>query len=273
MALFLILSGIFAALFIRVYPPMGVKEVWNSIGGVSFHVYTAVVVGIGYITLTASHILLYKVLKKHELKWWGYVMWIVGEIILFTLILTILAYNLQDDNYSFLQLAVRICRDIVEILIIPFTISGLIFLVRAKDKEAKALLSMLSKKKAQPSSTVEACMFYNQNGKFAFSTKKENVLYIESADNYVNVHYLNENRVERMLLHNTLKNIADSYTEEGLIRCHRGYMVNINKVKLVRKQKDALVLELYDTDAAIPVSKTYSDKVLEIFTKEAQIEE
>ncbi len=50
------------------------------------------------------------------------------------------------------------------------------------------------------------------------------------------------------------------------MRCHRSYMVNIEKVKLVRKDKDGLILEL-DTlsPIEIPVSKTYMNDVLQAF--------
>ena len=63
--------------------------------------------------------------------------------------------------------------------------------------------------------------------------KLGNLFYIESADNYVNIYYLNKSKVSRFILRNSLKNIEESLTEFGLIRCHRSFIVNIEKVKVL----------------------------------------
>ena len=65
-----------------------------------------------------------------------------------------------------------------------------------------------------------------------------------------------------------MKIIEESYPESGLIRCHRSYIINFKKVKILRKEKDGLFLEL-DSDeiADIPVSKTYVDEMIKLFSK------
>jgi DNA-binding LytR/AlgR family response regulator len=49
-------------------------------------------------------------------------------------------------------------------------------------------------------------------------------------------------------------------------RCHRSYLVNFGRVKVMRREKDGLYLEL-DAQGVmdIPVSKTFQDKVGEKF--------
>jgi DNA-binding LytR/AlgR family response regulator len=56
-----------------------------------------------------------------------------------------------------------------------------------------------------------------------------------------------------------------------IIRCHRSYMVNFDKVKVIRKDKDGLTLEL-DIPAGIdiPVTKTYVEQVMKTFSKYSQ---
>jgi DNA-binding LytR/AlgR family response regulator len=45
-------------------------------------------------------------------------------------------------------------------------------------------------------------------------------------------------------------------------------MINFDKVKVIRKEKDGLKLELdIPTDLDIPVSKTYVDNVMQTFSK------
>jgi DNA-binding LytR/AlgR family response regulator len=54
--------------------------------------------------------------------------------------------------------------------------------------------------------------------------------------------------------------------EFTVIRCHRSYMVNINHVSAIQKDKDGHILLLdYLEDLHIPVSKTYSPAIMRTF--------
>jgi len=110
--------------------------------------------------------------------------------------------------------------------------------------------------------------FYDDKSVLQFSVKKENLLYIESAENYVNVCYLNKGRISKYLLRDTMKKMEENFSGTEIIRCHRSYLVNFEKVKIIRKDKDGLKLEL-DTPSAIdiPVSKTYVENVMLTFSR------
>ena len=50
------------------------------------------------------------------------------------------------------------------------------------------------------------------------------------------------------------------------MRCHRKYIVNMDKVKVMRKEAEGYELVLdNDSIAPIPVTKTYTDTVLGYF--------
>jgi DNA-binding LytR/AlgR family response regulator len=56
------------------------------------------------------------------------------------------------------------------------------------------------------------------------------------------------------------------------MRCHRSYIVNFEKVKVIRKDRDGLKLELDNLSVAdIPVSKTYVSSVMQTFSRFYQI--
>ena len=65
-----------------------------------------------------------------------------------------------------------------------------------------------------------------------------------------------------------LKTVEESFKGSGLVRCNRKYVVNINKVKVLRKESEGYVLEI-DNEAIppLPVTKTYTDTVLSHFTE------
>ncbi len=108
--------------------------------------------------------------------------------------------------------------------------------------------------------------FYDKGGRLAFSTRISNVLYIESADNYANIHYLNEGKEDTFILHNSMKDIERDYFANGLLRCHRGYMVYAGNVKVLRKVRGGLQLELNHTARTLPVTKTYAAMLTAYFS-------
>jgi DNA-binding LytR/AlgR family response regulator len=68
------------------------------------------------------------------------------------------------------------------------------------------------------------------------------------------------------MLRNTLRTLEEELREAVIIRCHRSWLVNIQKVKLIRREKDGLMLELDSIPPSeVPVSRTYMHEVLAAF--------
>ena len=52
------------------------------------------------------------------------------------------------------------------------------------------------------------------------------------------------------------------------MRCHRSYIINIKKVSVLHNEADGFVIDFEREGLdSVPVSKTYSAKVLEAFNK------
>jgi len=110
--------------------------------------------------------------------------------------------------------------------------------------------------------------FHDDKGTLRLSIKFHNLYYIESSDNYVNIYYENKGRITRFLLRKSMKSIEEHYAEYPLVRSHRSFIVNANKVKVLRKDKEGLFLDLDYLDLPnLPVSKTYFEQVLKLFNQ------
>lgn len=263
---FLVSVAIFAALFVAIYKPMGMMHTGESLSRWSLPLYTAITVATGFVTLLISRLLLYRRQQRHPMRLASYAVWLVLEVGFFTLSLTVLAYLLNArEGIHFFQLMARILTDIIGILLVPYIITILLFLLDEKRMEVRALSAMIRQQdenNGQPTSTIN---FYDRGGKLVLSTRKSSILYIESADNYTNIHYMDDGKEKCFILHNSMKNVDEAYSPDGMMRCHRSYMVNIENVKLLRREKDGLVIELAYGGRSIPVSKTYADKVAHSF--------
>jgi DNA-binding LytR/AlgR family response regulator len=102
--------------------------------------------------------------------------------------------------------------------------------------------------------------FSDENGDIKLSIKLDDLLYIEASENYVTIHYLDHTQPDRLLLRNSMKRMEEQLSGYPVVRCHRSYMVNINQIRLVRKDKSGLILHLNSLNKIIlPISTSYKD--------------
>ena len=122
----------------------------------------------------------------------------------------------------------------------------------------------------------------DQNQKLIFQLRKENafddkiitlsgntkdsltlfpheLLYMESAGNYVCVHYQANGQISQKTLRTTLQQMEELLVEYPFfVRCHRAFIVNTHRIEKIKGSK--LWLHLMETP--IPVSKTYKEAFL-----------
>ena len=148
------------------------------------------------------------------------------------------------------------------ILLIPYIISITAFTLQDRNERLRQIEDDYDKA-MQQRDTKSLISFYDERGELQLSVTKDNLLYIESADNYSNVWYMKNNMPKKLILRNTLKRTAELLAETNVMRCHRGFMVNMEQVKVLRREKESFYLELgVEGVKDIPVSKTYGDAVM-----------
>lgn len=92
-------------------------------------------------------------------------------------------------------------------------------------------------------------------------------IYIGSTGNYIQVFYLVNNELKNLLLRNTLKQIEEQVTEfTSIVKCHRAFLVNRNKIIQIKGNSQGLRLVLQHTAEEIPVSKNYAKDLKELST-------
>lgn len=94
--------------------------------------------------------------------------------------------------------------------------------------------------------------------KESMSLKPEDIVYIESEGNYVNVYYKQDDKITHKLLRSTIKQMDESLQNYPmLIRCHRAFIVNTNYISDTKGNAQGYQLTLCDIPQEIPVSRTY----------------
>jgi hypothetical protein len=90
----------------------------------------------------------------------------------------------------------------------------------------------------------------------------DSLLFIASADNYVNVKYMLDGVLQSTLIRSTLKKMEEQLASHpAFFRCHRMYMVNLQQVTRISGNAQGLKLHLTGTDELIPVSRNLTTTI------------
>lgn len=260
----IVFTGIFSLAFINLYKPFN-SEGWAEYTPVGYFMMSFVLVLTGIAVLAISRTIMYKFVKTHSLYYVEYALWVFLEIVALSGFYTLYVIYFRDDldfwNWEDIAIVFKdISLNTFMVILLPYSVSWLFFSYVEKRDNLAELQSRLG------SGEKPVVQFKDEKGELRFSVSSENVVFLEAADNYVEINYLNQGKVVKHLLRTTLKRLSEDVENTSIRRCHRSYMVNFEHVTALRKNNGELDMEL-DVPGIkkIPVSKTYSDETTRAF--------
>lgn len=261
--------GLFVAFFLIVFQPFGTAE-WQSPNKVFILLGFGLVSFIGP-TLVHSVLLAWSGSDNVE-KTWN----IGREIGQYIAILVLIALgNMLYSNMigiSKMSFSILITWVGIVALIAIFPITAGVLLRHGRflalnRKEAAVLEDQLQHfQKEHASADMSKLVFAAENEKDSLSLTTEDLLYIESADNYASFVWLKNGQVQKQLLRGPMKRFEDQAGDHPyVVRCHRSYMVNLNHVEHVSGNAQGYRLKLRHFGMEVPVARNYGPAVLARF--------
>jgi len=105
----------------------------------------------------------------------------------------------------------------------------------------------------------------SQNENEFLELPTDDLLFVKSADNYVEVYFTENKTIQKRLLRNTLKSIDEALKDNtNFFRCHKSYLVNLNKILKVNGNAQGYKFKLNFGEFEIPVSRQYNERVHEL---------
>ncbi len=256
--------GLFVALFLLMFQPFGISTMESGVVEVCFM--------FGLITFV-SMIVLNIIIAPFFPSYFAEHKWNTGKEIIWTLV-NILSIGLANAAYSSylndnsLSLKYILIFEFYTFMVSVLPITFIIIYQESKyARKYNELSSDINKKliaHANPKSTIKIDS-QNQNEKLEINSS--DLLFIKSADNYIEVYYLESGEVRNSMLRNTLKSVEEVFTNnENIIRCHKSYLVNLQYVNNVSGNAQGYKLHQDFTDIPIPVSRKLNDFVKEKLT-------
>jgi len=266
-------TALFSLVFILVSIPFS-SNAWFALGASQAFLYTAAFVLFASALVIISRVVMYRCRNLPNFTMLGYVAWIVGEVVAVSLLYTF--FTCEGDRLGVIDPELHSPWTIFESALVyaviclgvPFAFSSLQAALRDKDNTIRLMNygNVVSDKPAVPYADKRITLFDN-NGVLKFSISSDSLYFIESDDNYIKVWYMDSTgEMKQYMLRCRLKTVEDSFADSELVRCHRKYIVNIRKIKILKSGKEGYKVD-FDIDSIdpIPISKTYEQTVLARF--------
>ncbi|QKZ11277.1 LytR/AlgR family response regulator transcription factor [Spirosoma sp. KUDC1026] len=266
------LIGLFVGLFLLVFQPFNLslwKTDYKALKLLGFGVVTAVVTAVNFI-----------VWPRLFPRQFSETKWTVGrEILLITFNILLIAVTngfymaalIGDLRLTGLNWVSMV---LVTYLVGLFPVTGVVLLnyiaqLRKYSRAAAELpvhsvpspesVSMPDEIKEQASNTVE---FVAENEKDKLVITATDLLYVESSDNYCTIVYLKNGQPVKPLLRSSLSRLENQLNQSHIVRCHRSYLVNLDRVERVTGNAQGYKLHLLNNQFIVPVSRQYNDTLV-----------
>lgn len=275
---------VFSVLFLLIYRPFSLA-VWFSVDNSLRFGFTMLFYFGAIVTLILSRVLMYSVQNRIELTPITYMWWIMGENLIISLEYTLLTVNyFPVEGLSTPMLATRALMCVTLILAIPNAIVSFYAAYRSKCEELEVSQYQLQKMReeyrllenstlhklkvaqqlpAKPEPAPRMINLYDNGGTLRLTLNIDSLYYLESEDNYIRIFYKHNDKILSYMLRSRTRSIEESLKGTCMVRCHRSFIVNINKISVMEEEKRMHYIRLDDeTIKRIPVSKSYYDTLV-----------
>lgn len=248
----MIVVPLFAFVFMIIYRPFGVSEyLHTSEASYSFNI--TILFCILLCVMISARLLLYLFRNRIPQSRKIYALWCVAEVTVSALFMSMyISLVMGPDIYRFYDVAQKAIASLFCISIYPYLLLyfALESYIHGKDVPSVEDASGLIR-------------FYDENKKLKFIIAAEAVLYIKSEDNYVQIHYIDNNKLRKQMLRSSMRALEDTLGQHGLVRCHRSYYVNPSHINMFHKDSSGMLAVVLDHDAVeeIPVSRKYHEAI------------
>ncbi len=263
----IILISIFIPVFLIVFQPFGINLVEGN-GKIAF------LAGYGIITLIIliiDLILIENIFPEYfkEQGWtiWKEFIWLLWVIFSIGLGNAFYTAIIFENTIPTLQFVISFQIVTLVVATIPITIliiSKQNYFLQKNITSANDVNKNLVKEKVEGAQN-KTIRFYADNEKDFIEFDVNDLYFIESSGNYIELYISDNDKIIRKTFRSTLKRSLDFFINtKEIIQCHRAFIVNANKILKAKGNSQGLRLSLKNCETEVPVSRGFVNQVRDI---------
>ena len=265
-------AALFSVVFMLVSIPFS-NNAWFRLGNSTFFGFTALFAIGSLLIMIVSKVVMYRTRNRFPMTYWQYAAWNLAEIVLIAVLYTVFTVTIaQPEDQSAAGIFVHALVYSFVCLGVPCIIAAMFFTIIDQNRTIRLMnmRDVVTDEVPEEAATDQKFTLFDNNGVLKLSVSSANLYYVESDDNYIKVWYSdNKGVLQTYMLRCRLKTVEESFAGSDLIRCHRKFIVNMEKVKVLQKVGATYEITLDNEEIApIPVTKTYIENVLQHFKQE-----
>lgn len=260
--LLIVFVSLYSFIFINVYAPYAIGE-W---GESRYWEFTL----IGFLVLIFTHFVLRNSIGPKRFKLYSLLPWVFMEIMLMAFLFE-LAYSSTIPTFEekITEYLVTF-KQIGLVVVVPYALFLWYAHIKLKLSKYKEEIPITLDNGVSNEGNSELLILTGENNKVLLAIKYNQLLYIKSAGNYLELFYLKGTKCCRELVRMSFKELDAILKDQKVIRIHRSYMVNTAHINALKKTKKGYTLSVeYIPEEKIPVSYGYKasfEKVLQLKT-------
>jgi hypothetical protein len=263
-----VVCSIFIYLFLIFFQPFGVNNYQpNQFLSLELAIELSAIIPALFLTIFLNEMFLRPVVidnsaLKQLIPWFLWEFILVGSS-------SFLLYNYLGDFHDFsLTSYIYHILEVSSVLIFPFFGTLFFFRFSRIKKDYDEILSVSK----EISNINELVLISGDYKKDQIALQMNNVLVIESEDNYVGINYLENNQIKKYLVRSTLLKIDKFLRSELIVRCNRSHIVNLHQLESYKNISNKLFLKINQYEKEVLVSKSHYDKVMNLLEKSIHVD-
>ena len=239
--------GLYSAFFINAYTPFNI----NNWGQNSYFKY----VMLGVFIISITQFALRPLFGLKTFKFYSLMLWAIFELfIMATVLHLVYAPTPHVDTFEahFLDYLDTI-RIVLLVATVPYTLVILYLMFRKRISSIKEMEQGIFSNSDNAGDKL--LTITGENDKVVLAIKQDQLLCIKSAGNYLELYYLNGEKLAKELVRARLKELEEKMANTSIVKVHRSYMINSQHISSLKKTKKSYELIMqYIPDIIIPVS-------------------
>lgn len=199
--------------------------------------------------MCASRIPMTACRKYLRLPWVYYSLWSIAEVVVAALFMGLYMALMHHGRYDYFLMVGRCMLLLLATVSYPYLLINLLLCATERPEETV--------------SEEDLIRFHDVTKRLKLVIAANAILYIQAEENYVRIHYVEGSQIKEYALRNSMRSIEEGLQTHGIVRCQRSFFVNPKHVKVLRRDKEGVIVAELDTEGLkpIPVSPKYYDEL------------